>query len=324
MIVPSSCPLLVEEAAQIAVPASSSLLPVPLMDGVNHHLGVTMGGLLHCAQWPTTGREGTGRFYVYRHPNSVALMAWAMIVDVSGEAPSFTAQAGTGTTRSYTPVGAQAMFMTLPWGVGDSGWVEVVYAADDCHLGGISVWGLQRPTLTTADGDLVAERYDADHVLAGLEAEHAIIADDADENFCGILDSLADAATYGTRQAVSWVSLGNDPSNQSTSYNNPLAPLQFVHRARRLGTETTRAYRVYARTYAQGMGGGDTYEWRVSASSGDSVTKTGLTRAVAGWDYVDGLDIDATADDTLTFGFKRVGSVFTMFLSDLTIAEVPA
>jgi hypothetical protein len=317
MRVGQSCPLLVEEAAQIAAVGSSSLLAMPLLEGANHHLGLTMGGLIHNAEWPA-GLEGTGRVMTFRHPNAVYALAYVWIVSSAQEASTVELTAGTGATVTRTVGrGDAGLWIAAPWG--GSGWQEIVYQSSDCDMGLVSIWSLQRSTLAPGT-DMAADRLNTDHPGAGLDAEHYIVHDAADFDLSGVATAIEEARKHGVRQAVAWTKLGGTVQTVGAAgaWNNPLAPLTWAHGCRSTLGGSTRTYRAAARSMKTG---GTWYKWRVTSASGGSVATGNLVNAAMAWDYVDGLTIDA--DDVLTFEWWGNAGP-TLDLGSVSVAEIPA
>lgn len=324
-IVTSGVPALVESAGEIGVVASASSLGLPLVDGVNHLLGYHQMALIHM-QYDESGYDGIGRVMTYRHPNSDTIVARFYIEGTdayrTGVTVDFTA--GSGATVSVTIHGDGYYWVAFDWGAGDSGIEEITYEVDlYCDMRGITMWSAYRPTLDPAS-ELVIDRCNDTFALAGFDENKALIFDDANNDIAGLAKRIRDARTYTIRQAVSWTGVDYCESISSPTWTNPFGGT-WRHRARHLRTgDTSRDYRVFARTYFSGSGG-DTYDWRVTSNAG-SATKLGLSRAVPGWDQAsDDLEIDCTAVDDLTFEMRYnsgAGSP-TTYVCDLSIVEKP-
>jgi hypothetical protein len=327
--VPNSAQDWADEAAQIRVVASSVLLPLPLVDGVNHLLGHHMLGLIHC-QTSAVAREGVGRIMTYAHPNCVSLVAEIEVencTESSGTQVEFTA--GTGATVTITcPADGRYGPVGFSWGAGDSE-EEITYEPTDCDVRSCTIWGLYRTQLDVAGGDLGCETQDLTSLAAGMRENNCIINGDGNSDVEALLEAIDDARQYTIRQAVSWTNLGATDRNcvpgAGTGYPMP-AGFEWQHLAQTYrATDGSQEYIVWVRSYFNGNPATDHYHWIVTSSgTADTVTTGPLTNTVATWDKASSLlSIDCNANDSLLLTCTSTDAAATVTVVDVSIFKNP-
>lgn len=315
------------DAAEIRVIASSSMLALPLVDGANHLLGNKQMGLIHC-QTSTAAREGAGRVHTYAHPNCEYLIAWFGVEDVvEASGAEVELQAGTGAAVTVDVTGDGTFGpIAFGWGAGDTD-EEVTYTPTDCKIRWCMIFGLYRVRLDVSGGDLGVETQDSVSLGAGMRENNCIINGDGMADLEAQDEANRDALMYTIRQAVSWTNLGATTMNvvPGGAALHPM-PLNFTwqHRARRLYgvANEKREYLCWVRSYFDGNPATDSFEWTLTAGSGDTVSSGALTDTAAAW--VKGpttLLLDATADDTIDLTFTSTDAAATCTVVDVSIYE---
>lgn len=304
---------------EIARSTSSTQLALPAAAAANHLLGYIMRGVVH-AQNGDTAAGVTASVYTWRHPNCDFLIAVVRPTSLSASTGSIAIQAGTGATSTATVYAATTtgegdeIVIVAPWGGGDSGYLEVSITATNCGIGSIQVAELHRPTL--GDYDYRVELVDATYPLAGLRSDETI-TDSAEAGVYALVEETKNAWDLNRRQAASWWTTGAS-SAYGTSWMNPFtSSWEWRHRARRQQTEMTRDYRVYLYTWHSS---GLPYDVRVS-TMGDSVQFLGLTNVVPAWTMLDGLAVNATADDTFKVEMRVPGGVGSCYIRRFSAIE---
>ena len=310
-----SIPLIVEEAAQIGVIASSARLALPITDGVNHILGQHQLGLIH-QQFSEAGVEGTGELYTYAHPDCVALVA-IYYIDQADELQA-TAQidftAGTGATVT-AEVGTPGVRSTVfYWGAGDTEEL-VTYDVVDCTLRWITIFGVYRPTLDVPGGDLGVEAQDRAYLAAGNREGHYIIDGSAYTGIEGMARAIRNARIYTIRQALAQTLMGATyDAVPGAGWADPIG-VDFRHRARRIygtGPPETEEYQFWIQTKFDGNPATDTYDVRITAASGDTQTIAGLVNTVLRWDKFNTLALTGSARDTYLVEFSCTDAAATV------------
>jgi len=325
--VPSSMQNWSADAGKIRVVASSSMLALPLVDAANHLLGHKQMGLIHC-QPSTSALEGVGRVYSYAHPNCEYLVAEFGVEDVAEAAGAeVVLQAGTGAAVTVdVPGDGRYGPIAFAWGAGDTE-EEITYTPTDCKIRWCTIWGLYRRSLDVSGGDLGVETQDSASLGAGMRENNCIINGDGMADLEAQDQANRDALLYTIRQAVSWSNLGATTCNvvPGGASAHPM-PANFIwnHRARRLyGTAgEKREYVCWVRSYFDGNPATDSFEWTLTAGSGDTVSSGALVATAAAWAKgPTTLLLDATADDSIDLTFTSTDAAASCTVIDVSIYE---
>lgn len=303
------------EDPRIGAVCSASRWMVPAAQQINYLAGHVLCGqqILQVNAYGNTA-YGTSEYKVWRHPNCDAVGVLAYVNVTKSASITSTAGGGDPVVVSVDDSGRELIAIQCLWDSGDTGQQTVdITTTDGCYIEWITVIDVPRVTLEATE--ISAPLDDGTYPNIGCLESQAICADTraGPERVMYQLGVLRQTAPK--IQAVAWSSyLG--VTSSSGSWTNPLGSsndFTWYHQARTDTSDSTVAYQCDVKTKCAA---GVTYSVRLS-SGADSVEATGLTNTSAAWQDLGTLDIDATAEDTIT-----VEVIVTAGAGDVTLYRV--